>query len=199
MIDKSTQAERLIAEKRLKEERAKADERLAGELAKADEELARELAKANKNIDGVEKRSSDNMAALQEQLRIAQSTTDQLQSELQSSNARVDEMFYKSQEVNAVTIDTLEWISLGVCPGSNQQLPKLTRTVTGHSLIESNQTMTGTSIATNNEDTSLLPLPSSNPVIQNGIANFDFTRFWELVKPLVDLYCSQRQGYRSTC
>jgi hypothetical protein len=59
--------------------------------------------------------------------------------------------------------------------------------------------MTGTLITTNNEDTSLLPLPSSNPVIQNGIANFDFTQFWELVKPLIDLYCSQRQGYRSTC
>jgi hypothetical protein len=45
--------------------------------------------------------------------------------------------------------------------------------------------MTGMLITTNNEDTSLLPLPSSNPVIQNGIANFDFTQFWELVKPLL--------------
>jgi uncharacterized membrane protein YccC len=139
MIEKSTEAERLMTEKRLKEERAKADERLAGELAKADEKLARELTKANKRIDEVEKRSSDDMAALQEQLRIAQFTTDQLQSELQSSNDRADEMFYKLQEVDAVTMDTLEWISLGVRPGSNQHLPELTRMVTGHSLAGSNQ------------------------------------------------------------
>ena len=130
MIDESTQAECLIAENRLKEERAKADEKLAGELAKADQKLtgelakadqklAGELAKANKRIDEVEKRSSDDMAALQEQLQIAQS-------ELQSSNDRADEMFYKLQEVDAVTMDTLEWISLGVRPGSNQHLPKLT-------------------------------------------------------------------------
>jgi hypothetical protein len=46
--------------------------------------------------------------------------------------------------------------------------------------------MTDTFIATNNEDTSLLPLPSSDPVVQNGIADFDFTQFWESVKPLVD-------------
>jgi hypothetical protein len=58
--------------------------------------------------------------------------------------------------------------------------------------------MTGTFIATNNEDTSLLLLPGSDQVVQNGIANFDFTQFWESVKPLVDLYCSQRQGYKST-
>jgi hypothetical protein len=47
--------------------------------------------------------------------------------------------------------------------------------------------MTGT-INTNEEDTSLLlPLPSSDPVVvQNGIADFDFTQFWESVKPLVD-------------
>jgi hypothetical protein len=48
MIEESTQAERLIAEKRLKEERAKADEKLAGELAKADEKLA----KANEKLAG---------------------------------------------------------------------------------------------------------------------------------------------------
>ena len=119
MIEKSTQTERLIAEKRLKEERAKADQKLVGELAKADQKLAGELEKANKRIDEVEKRSSDDMAALQEQLQIAQS-------ELQSSNDRADEMFYKLQEVDAVTMDTLEWISLGVRPGSNQHLPKLT-------------------------------------------------------------------------
>jgi hypothetical protein len=104
MIDESTQAERLIAENRLKEERAKADERLAGELVKA-----------NKRID-------------------------ELQSKLHSSNDRADEMFYKLQEVDAVTMDTLEWISLGVCPGYNQHLRKLTRTVTGHSLTGSHQT-----------------------------------------------------------
>jgi hypothetical protein len=34
--------------------------------------------------------------------------------------------------------------------------------------------------------TSLLPLPSSDPVVQNGLADFDFTQFWESVKPLVD-------------
>jgi hypothetical protein len=44
--------------------------------------------------------------------------------------------------------------------------------------------MTGT--INTNEDTSLLPLPSSDPVVQNGIADFDFTQFWESVKPLVD-------------
>ena len=104
MIEKSTQAERLIAEKRLKEERAKADEKLVGELAKA-----------NKRID-------------------------ELQSELHSSNDRADEMFYKLQEVDAVTMDTLEWISLEVRPGSNQHLPELTRTVTGHGLTGPNQT-----------------------------------------------------------
>jgi chromosome segregation ATPase len=80
MIEESTQAERLIAEKRLKEERAKADEKLEGELAKASKRI------------------------------------DELQSELHSSNDRADEMFYKLQEVDAVTMDTLEWISLGVCP-----------------------------------------------------------------------------------
>jgi hypothetical protein len=74
---------------------------------KADEELPRELVKAlaKKRIEEVEKRSSDNMAALQEQLRIAQSTTDQLQSELQSSNTQADKMFYKLQEVNAVMLE----------------------------------------------------------------------------------------------
>jgi hypothetical protein len=46
--------------------------------------------------------------------------------------------------------------------------------------------MTGTFITTNEEDTSLLPLPSSDPVVQNGITDFDFTQFWESVKPLVD-------------
>jgi hypothetical protein len=47
--------------------------------------------------------------------------------------------------------------------------------------------MTGTFITTTNEeDTSLLPLPSSDPVVQNGITDFDFTQFWESVKPLVD-------------
>jgi hypothetical protein len=42
---------------------------------------------------------------------------------------------------------------------------------------------TGTFNATNNEDTSLLPLPGSDPVVQNGITDFDF---WESVKPLAD-------------
>ena len=51
-----------------------------------------------------------------------------------------DEMFYKLQEVDAVTMDKLEWISLGVCPESNQHLHKLTQTVTGHSLTRLNQT-----------------------------------------------------------
>ena len=85
----------------LARELAKADEKLAGELAKADEKLEGELAKASKRID-------------------------ELQSELHSLNDHADEMFYKLQEVDAVTMDTLEWISLWVCPGSNQQLPKLT-------------------------------------------------------------------------
>jgi chromosome segregation ATPase len=67
-------------------------------LKNANEKLTEELAKANKRID-------------------------KLQSELHSSNDRADEMFYKLQEVDAVTMDTLEWISLGVCPGSNQHLP----------------------------------------------------------------------------
>ena len=92
MIDKSTEAERRIAEKRLKEERAKADAKLACELAKADAKLAEELTKANKRID-------------------------ELQSKLHSSNDRADEMSYKLQEVDAVTMDTLEWISCGVRPG----------------------------------------------------------------------------------
>lgn len=85
MIEELTQAERLIVEKRLKEERAKADAKLARELVKADEKLEGELAKANNRID-------------------------KLQSKLHSSNDRTDEMFYKLQEVNAVTMDTLEWI-----------------------------------------------------------------------------------------
>ena len=109
MIDESTQSERLKAEKRLKEElarglkeeRAKADAKLACELAKADAKLAEELTKANKRID-------------------------ELQSKLHSSNDRADEMSYKLQEVDAVTMDTLEWISCGVRPGSNQHLPELT-------------------------------------------------------------------------
>lgn len=112
MIDESTQSERLKAEKRLEEERAKADEKLACELAKADEKLAGELAKANKRID-------------------------ELQSKLRSSNDRADEMSFKLQEVDAVTMETAEWISLGVRPGSNQHLPELT--LTGHSLTGSNQ------------------------------------------------------------
>jgi hypothetical protein len=44
----------------------------------------------------------------------------------------------------------------------------------------------GTFNTTDNEDTSLLPLPGSNPVVQNGITDFDFTQFWESVKPLVN-------------
>jgi|ERR1700733_6970958 hypothetical protein len=52
--------------------------------------------------------------------------------------------------------------------------------------------MTGT--VNTNEDTSLLPLPSSDPVIQNGIADFDFTQFWESVKPLVDQSMSSLDG-----
>ena len=129
MIDESTQAERLIAEKRLKEERVKADVKLAelaGELAKADAKLAGELAKADEKLEG--------------ELAKANKRIDELQSELHSSNDRADEIFYKLQEVDMVTMDTLEWISLGVCPGSNQQLPKLTRTVTGHSITGSYQT-----------------------------------------------------------
>ena len=55
-------------------------------LAKVSEKLVWELAKATKRINEVEKQSSDDMAMLQEQLQTAQSTTDQLQSELQSSN-----------------------------------------------------------------------------------------------------------------
>ena len=101
MIEESTQAERLIAEKRLTEERAKADERLAGELAKA-----------NKKMDEVEKAN----AKLTGELAKANERIDEFQSELHSSNDRADEMFYKLQEVDAVTMDTLEWISLGVCP-----------------------------------------------------------------------------------
>jgi hypothetical protein len=87
-IDESTQSERLKAEKRLKEELAKADEKLKEELAKADEQLVGELAKANKRID-------------------------KLQSELHSSNDRADVMSSKLQEVDEVTRETLEWISLG--------------------------------------------------------------------------------------
>ena len=82
MIEELTQAERLIAEKRLKEEWVKANQK----LAKVSEKLVWELAKATKRINEVEKQSSDDMAMLQEQLQTAQSTTDQLQSELQSSN-----------------------------------------------------------------------------------------------------------------
>jgi len=73
------------------------------------------------------------------ELTKANARIDELQSELHSSNDRADEMFYKLQEVDAVTMDTLEWISLGVCPEFNQHLPKLTRTVTGHRLTGSNQ------------------------------------------------------------
>jgi hypothetical protein len=126
MIEESTQAERLIAEKRLKEEQAKADEKLAGELAKADEKLACELAKADEKLAG--------------ELAKANNRINELESELHSSNDRADEIFYKLQEVDAVTMDTLEWISLGVCPKFNRHLPKLIRTVTGHSLTGSNQT-----------------------------------------------------------
>jgi len=53
--------------------------------------------------------------------------------------------------------------------------------------------MTDTFIATDSEDTSLLPLPSSDPVVQNGIADFDLTQFWESVKPLVDQWWRQLQ------
>jgi hypothetical protein len=45
---------------------------------------------------------------------------------------------------------------------------------------------TGTFNATNNEDTSRLPSFGSDPVVQNGITNFDFTQFWESVKPLAN-------------
>jgi hypothetical protein len=46
--------------------------------------------------------------------------------------------------------------------------------------------MTGTAVNPNEDTTSLLPLPNSDPVVQNGIADFDFTQFWESAKPLVD-------------
>ena len=41
---------------------------------------------------------------------------------------------------------------------------------------------------------SLLPVPSSDPVVQNGIADFDFTQFWESVKPLVDQSMADADG-----
>ena len=124
MIDESTQAERLMAEKSLKEERTKANAKLARELTKADEKLACGLAKGDEKLAGeLNKR------------------IDELQSELHSSEDHADGMFYKLQEVKAVTADTFEWISLGVCPWSNQHLPKLTQTVTGHSLTGSNQSV----------------------------------------------------------
>jgi hypothetical protein len=59
----------------------------------------------------------------------------------------------------------------------------------------SSDPMTGT--VNTNEDTSLLPLPSSDSVIQNGIADFDFTQFWESVKPLVDQSMSSLDGLAS--
>ena len=153
MIDKSTEAERRIAEKRLKEERAKADAKLACELAKCDEKLARglkeerakadaklacELAKADEKLArGLkeERAKADAKLAcelakadakLAEELTKANKRIDELQSKLHSSNDRADEMSYKLQEVDAVTMDTLEWISCGVRPGSNQHLPELT-------------------------------------------------------------------------
>ena len=46
--------------------------------------------------------------------------------------------------------------------------------------------MIGTMTNNKIDDASLLPLPSSDPVVQNGLADFDFTQFWESVKPLVD-------------
>ena len=76
---------------------AKADEKLARglkeERVKADEKLAGELAKANKRMD-------------------------ELQSKLHSLNDRADEMSFKLQEVDAVSMETLEWIALGVRPGT---------------------------------------------------------------------------------
>ena len=127
MIDKSTEAERRIAEKRLKEERAKADAKLACELAKADEKLARGLKEERAKADAklaCELAKAD--AKLAEELTKANKRIDELQSKLHSSNDRADEMSYKLQEVDAVTMDTLEWISCGVRPGSNQHLPELT-------------------------------------------------------------------------
>ena len=127
MIDKSTEAERRIAEKRLKEERAKADAKLACELAKGDEKLARGLKEERAKADAklaCELAKAD--AKLAEELTKANKRIDELQSKLHSSNDRADEMSYKLQEVDAVTMDTLEWISCGVRPGSNQHLPELT-------------------------------------------------------------------------
>jgi hypothetical protein len=148
MIEESTQAERLIAEKRLKEEQAKADEKLAGELAKGDKKLVGELAKADKKLAGELAKADEKLACelakadekLAGELAKANNRIDELESELHSSNDRADEIFYKLQEVDAVTMDTLEWISLGVCPEFNRHLHKLIRTVTGHSLTGSNQT-----------------------------------------------------------
>ena len=113
------------ADEKLACELEKADEKLACELAKADEKLACELEKADKKLAG--------------ELAKANKKIDKLQSNLNSSNDRVDEMSYKLQEVDAMTMDTVEWISLGVRPGSNHHLLELTRTVTGHGLTGSDQ------------------------------------------------------------
>ena len=154
MIDESTQSERLKAEKRLKEdlakadeklarglkeERAKADDRLACELAKADAKLAKlacELAKADEKLACELEKADKKLAG---ELAKANKKIDKLQSNLNSSNDRVDEMSYKLQEVDAMTMDTVEWISLGVRPGSIHRLLELTRTVTGHGLTGSDQ------------------------------------------------------------
>jgi hypothetical protein len=64
---------------------------------------------------------------------------------------------------------SLSWISSDYTNSDISFSDDLTMCFDDFNQFFSDPTTTGTFNATNNEDTSLLPLPSSNPVVQNGI------------------------------
>lgn len=95
------EGERVRVDKRLTEgladERVRADKKLAGELARADQRLANELEKAGKRLtDGL----ADAAKRMDEMER--------------QKNGEIEALKQKLNEVDAITMDTAEWISTGV-------------------------------------------------------------------------------------
>jgi hypothetical protein len=131
----ATETEGIMAKVKLMidEERVKADEKLACELAKADEKLACELAKADEKLACELAKADEKLARGLKEERV------KADEKLAKANKRIDEMSFKLREVDAVTMETVEWISHGVCPGSNlnQHLPELT--LAGYRITGSNQ------------------------------------------------------------
>jgi hypothetical protein len=112
--------EKLGQDERMEEIMTRVKGMIDEERAKADEKLARGL--------------KEERAKAAFELKEEQAKADE---KLAKANKRIDELQFKLQEVDEVSMETVEWISNGVCPGSYQHLLELT--VTGRSLTGSNQ------------------------------------------------------------